>query len=221
MNIEEDVFKKSKFDENRLIKYGFTKNKNKFILYKNIMNDSFRVEIHIEENNVKSKIIDLSIDDEYIAYRIEEQTGEFVSSVRNELKNILLDIKDNCTISNSFIFDQTNRIIKFIFEKYHDNPLFLWEDNESAVFKNRRNAKWYGIIMSVDKSKLDKTKSGLVEIMNLKLDDMVASLLEYPGYYQAYHMNKKSWITIILDNTINDEIIKTLIIDSYNNVNKK
>lgn len=221
MNIEEDVFKKSKFDENRLIKYGFTKNKNKFILYKNIMNDSFRVEIHIEENNVKSKIIDLSIDDEYIAYRIEEQTGEFVSSVRNELKNILLDIKDNCTISNSFIFDQTNRIIKFIFEKYHDNPLFLWEDNESAVFKNRRNGKWYGIIMSVDKSKLDKTKSGLVEIMNLKLDDMVESLLEYPGYYQAYHMNKKSWITIILDNTINDEIIKTLIIDSYNNVNKK
>jgi predicted DNA-binding protein (MmcQ/YjbR family) len=221
MNIEADIFKKSKFDENKLIKYGFTKNKNKFTFCKNIMNDSFRVEIYIEDNNVKSKIIDLSFDEEYIAYKIEEQTGEFVSSVRNELKNILLDIKNNCTISNSFIFDQTNRITKFINEKYHDNPLFLWEDNDAGVFKNKRNGKWYGIIMSVDRSKLDKTKSGIVEVINLKLDDMVESLLEYPGYYQAYHMNKKSWITIILDDTIDDEIIKTLIMDSYNIVNRK
>ncbi|MBP3799889.1 MAG: MmcQ/YjbR family DNA-binding protein, partial [Bacilli bacterium] len=41
------------------------------------------------------------------------------------------------------------------------------------------------------------------------------SLLKKKGYYEAYHMNKKSWITIILDDTVSDNDIKKLIDNSY------
>ena len=90
-----------------------------------------------------------------------------------------------------------------------------------CVFKNLNNNKWYGIIMNVDRSKLDSSKSGEVEIINLKIDsDKIKELLFQEGYYEAYHMNKKYWISIILDDSISDENIEQLIIESYNNIIK-
>ena len=49
---------------------------------------------------------------------------------------------------------------------------------------------------------------------------MIKELINIDGFYKAYHMNKKSWISIILDNTLDNEIIYSLIDQSYNNVNK-
>ena len=36
------------------------------------------------------------------------------------------------------------------------------------------------------------------------------------GFYPAYHMNKKSWITVVLDETLKDATIMELIEKSYN-----
>lgn len=41
------------------------------------------------------------------------------------------------------------------------------------------------------------------------------------GIYIAYHMNKKNWVSIILDDTLTDNEIISLIDISYNNSNKK
>ena len=40
--------------------------------------------------------------------------------------------------------------------------------------------------------------------------------MEKNGYYPAYHMNKKNWISIILDDNLSDEDIIDLISKSYN-----
>ena len=51
-----------------------------------------------------------------------------------------------------------------------------------------------------------------VEILNVKLDkDKIQNLLKIKGFYSAYHMNKKSWITMILDETLDDNTIMELI----------
>ena len=62
-----------------------------------------------------------------------------------------------------------------------------------------------------------------VEVINLKLsEEKISQLLNKKGFYKAYHMNKKKWITIILDNTIEDEEIIAYIKESYNlTCNKK
>ena len=51
-------------------------------------------------------------------------------------------------------------------------------------------------------------------------EDMIKELIKINGFYRAYHMNKKSWISVILDDTLDNEIIYSLIDQSYNNVNK-
>ncbi len=214
--MEKEIFKKSEIDTNKLIKYGFIKENNKYVYMKNILNNSFEIIIIVENNNVKGKIIDKEINEEYLSFRIENQVGEFVSKVRDEYISLLEDIKNKCTMTKSFIYNQSNRIAQKIKELYNDEPEFLWEDNTSAVFRNKNNKKWYGIIMNINKNKLDEEDKD-VEVLNIKLNEkLIEDLLKKKGFYKAYHMNKKYWISIILDDEVPDEEIINLIQESYN-----
>ena len=69
--------------------------------------------------------------------------------------------------------------------------------------------------MDIDKSKIIKEMKGKIEVINLKLDKYVNDYLKENGVYQAYHMNKKNWVSIILDDTLTDEYIYRLIDISY------
>ncbi len=53
--------------------------------------------------------------------------------------------------------------------------------------------------------------------LNLKCDPEKAALLreQYTSITPGYHMNKKHWNTIIIDGTIDDDIIYNLIDHSY------
>lgn len=214
--IEEEIFKKCIFQEPKLLSYGFQKKKDLLEYKKNILEGEFEVILTIQNNKLQGKIIEKEFQEEYLNYRIETQIGEFVSKVREEYRNILEDIKQKCTIENTFVFPQSNRIKEWIKETYGDPPEFLWEeDDKDGVFRNKENKKWYGIIMYINKNKLDK-EDKKVEVMNVKLPpEMIDELVKKKGYYRAYHMNKKYWISFILDETIPDEELHKLIDISY------
>lgn len=216
--MEEEIFKKCIILPEKLLEYGFTKKDKILFLEKEILNNEFKIVISYD-NKIEGKIIDQSTNEEYINYRIETYTGEFVNKIRNEYISLLKDIKAKCTIKNDFIYNQTNRISKLIYDEYHDNPLFLWND-DNAVFRNKDNNKWYGIIMPINKNKISN-EDKKVEVMNVKLPpDKIKELLNNKGYYPAYHMNKKYWITITLDDTISDNEIFSLVKISYSYTEK-
>ena len=217
MNIEEEIFKKSYVDINELISFGFKKDNDKYTYSKKILDDNFEVIVTFDKNSkISGKIIDLEMDEEYITFRNLDNNGSFVNTIRDEYINILNEIKDKCCISNYYIFSQSNRVTKYIMSKYKDNPEFLWDKYPGCgIFRNKRNKKWYAAILNVDRSKITKG-SGEIEVLDIKLsEDMVNSLLKENNYYEAYHMNKKSWITIILDDSLSDEIVFSLIDISY------
>ena len=69
--------------------------------------------------------------------------------------------------------------------------------------------------MYIDVSKIDNG-IGKVEVINIKLGrEKIQKLLNNKGFYPAYHMNKKDWITIILNDTLKDNDIIALIDESY------
>ena len=74
--------------------------------------------------------------------------------------------------------------------------------------------------MNIDRSKLNSNETGEIEVLNVKLDDKVQNYLGAKGIYQSYHLSKKSWISIILDNTLSDEKIMELVDLSHDNVRK-
>lgn len=54
--------------------------------------------------------------------------------------------------------------------------------------------------------------------INIKVDPEVGVELRerYPAVKEAYHMNKRHWITVVMDGSIPDRTISAWIINSYN-----
>lgn len=217
MNIEDEIFKKTRLNEDKLLSYGFKKEGDLYLYSETILNNSFRVDIEVDkEGKVKGRVIELEFNEEYKNFRIESATGEFVSLVRDEFTRILNDIRDKAFDKSYFIGRQANRIAKLIYDKYKDLPDYPFNDDDiSAVFRNPLNEKWYGLIMNIKKSKLDFGDEK-VDILDLKLDEKkIKELINQKGFYKAYHMNKEKWITIILDDTLKDEEVMKYIIESH------
>jgi len=224
MKIESEIFKKSIPDYKKIIQYGFVEQKDRYVFEQTFFNGEFVAKVEILKNGkIIGKVYDFENKEEYLPLRLETPQGAFVNEVKTEYKKILKEICQNCFSKNLFIYPQTNRIASLILEKYNDAPVFMWEKFPGfGIFKNPNNGKWYGAIMNIDRSKFDRTKSGEIELINIKLDkSKIQELLTKDGFYQAWHMNKKSWITIALDETISDEDIMKYIEESHSFTVKK
>lgn len=209
---------------NKLVKYGFTKQRNTYVYKTKIYNDQFEVIVTFSNDNNTSMLVDLATEEEYILVDIEDLAGEFVGKVREEYNNKLQDIINKCTDSNVFKGNQTKDVIKYIKEKYNDDLEFLWEKyDNNAIWRNKINNKWYALLLTVteDKLKIDSNKE--IEIIDLMYQkDKIKEIVDNKRIYPGYHMNKKSWITIILDGTLDSDEIFQLIDNSYNiSVKKK
>ena len=217
MSIESEVFKKCIPNDKKIVKYGFEKCNNEYKISKNFLNNTFRADITIDNNGqVEGRVIEIELDEEYTNFRIEGLAGEFINKVREGYKSVLQDIANKCFEKEYFIFEQTNRITKLINKKYEVIPEFLWEKFPGyGVFRNKISNKWFGIVMNIDKSKIISEKSGEIEVLNVKLDDKVGNYIDTKGIYPSYHLSKKSWVSIILDDALPDSKIMDLIDISY------
>jgi Uncharacterized protein conserved in bacteria len=101
-------------------------------------------------------------------------------------------------------------LIEYITETYDSNAEFPWvRYPDYIVFRHSSNQKWFALVMTVVKEKLGLSGSGTLDILNVKCDPiMITSLREELGFYPAYHMSKANWISIILDGSVSDDIIK-------------
>lgn len=121
-------------------------------------------------------------------------------------------------------FPLIKKIYEYVKEKYSTSPEFLWKKYpHNSVFRCSHNKKWYGVILTVKKEKLDFKSKDVTCILNIKIDDPVYLnfLLKKDSYFKAYHMNKNNWISILLDGTVPLKDIKSLIDLSYNVVSEK
>ena len=61
-----------------------------------------------------------------------------------------------------------------------------------------------------------------VDVINLKLaPDEIKSLIDFKTFFPAYHMNKKYWITVLLNRDLGEEKLFSLIKKSYDIVKNK
>lgn len=112
-------------------------------------------------------------------------------------------------------------IFEWVKETYGTEPDYPWND-WNAVLRHKDNNKWYGVVMEVAESKLGLTGDKIVDLLNVKCDPiLIGSLRQQKGYFPAYHMNKDSWISILLDVSVPSDEIKNLIEMSYNLTKKR
>jgi len=219
MTIEENIFKRSIVDFSKLPAYGFVKSADTYVYTQTFMHGDFKAMINIDkQGNISGEVYETDSDDIYFPLRVESMAAGFVGEVRAEYEKILHEIKEHCCQNRYFISPQSNRLTQKIFSRFADEPTFPWDTFDGyGVFKNPQNNKWYALVMNIDRSKLDKQLSGEVEVVNLKVKpDKMADLLTQKGFYPAYHMNKKNWITIVLDDRVADKLLFALLQESHN-----
>ena len=110
------------------------------------------------------------------------------------------------------------KVYQYVKKKYGNEPEYLWlRFPDYAVFRHEDNRKWYGLIMDVPRKYLGLPGEGRVDILNVKLDDLLLAdmLVQREGYLRGYHLNRGNWISILLDGTVPEEEIEDMIDLSY------
>lgn len=212
-------FKNRKVIIENLIPNGFIKKDDTYIYEKDILNNEFKVVITIPNTlEITSKVIELSLNDEYLLVDVPSASGEFVGKVKEEYDKVINEIITKCTTLEVFKNDYTKEVIKYVKDKYNDDLEFLWvKFDNNAVWRNKKNNKWYAAILIVKEEKLGLSGNNEIEIIDLMYaKDQIEKIIDHKKIFPGYHMNKKSWITIKLDGSMPLEELYKLLDNSYN-----
>ena len=212
-----EIFDKNIFNSKLAIAYGFSKVGNYYILQSDIDVENFNVIVKIGKDSFEVNVIELPFSEEYILFNVLDSNGKFVSKIRKKVNELIEDIVKSCFTS----LDYRKILLDYVREKYGTIPEEPWEDNNHATIKTTNSKKWYGIFMSVSYKTLGLDKSGKIDILNVKLNpELIESLIDKKHFFPAYHMNKKYWISIVLDSDVDLNLVKSLIDESFKLVEK-
>ena len=214
-------FKAYQFNSKKAKEYGFVENQGVWTFSSTILQGDFFMIVTVEDGVLGFQVYDQETGDLYPQVHMESMRGTFVGSVREACLEVLYDIRKACFEVQEFLCTQTKRIMTHVQENYEDQLEYLWEKSpDTAVLRHDDNQKWYAVLMKISWEKLDKSREGQVEVVNLK-HDQVADLLVEKGIYPAFHMNKRYWISLPLDDTLSDEQVLELFERSWFLTSKK
>lgn len=212
---------KASFVVSKLIAFGFEfDSQTSTYLYKSKASDfNFEFRILIKDGEYSTKVYDLDSECEYLLHKSHQAQGEFVGRVREYLSNLENKIIKQCALDPMFNTVQATKIIERVQEKYHVKAEFLFgEDEPTAVFRKvvKEKPKWFAFISRCNRKTVTGTGEGKIEILNLRLEASdVDTLITHEHIHRGYHMNKKYWLTIELDTTVDTDMIYALLDKSY------
>ncbi len=210
-----NFFKDKKANISKLDKYGFVDG----IYTTEIVDGEFVLNVKINSNNTVSTVLTEKDSNEiYTLHLVDYVQGKFVGRVKEEYEQVLSDIAEKCFENNIFKFEYSKLVINYAKEKYNDDVEYLWKKfPDNAVCRRKDNKKWYFAILTVGKDKLGFKSKEKVEVIDLRAStEEIEKIVDNKKYFNGYHMNKKHWLTIILDGSVPiDEIYERIDI-SYN-----
>ena len=222
MRIEEEVFSHHSIVPEKLFAYGFSSEGDRLVYSRELPDDGMKIIVEYD-GTINGRIIDLSLNDEYTAFRVEGAMG-YSAQIRQKYIGLLTEIRNYCCKNQYFKTPQAQRVSDHIFEAYGSSPEFLWPNIPSyAAFRQVGKKKWFAVMGSVPLNKVNREAQSIqpVEVINVKVDqDRIGDFLAQAGIYEAFHMNKRCWVSIILNDTLPDDAIHRMIDDSYRNIQR-
>jgi len=210
-----DIFKNKKANSQKLAKFGFVDKE----YSTDILDGSFSLTVKIAKNNeVQTELIEKDTGELYTLHLVEYVQGSFVGKVKREYENILTEIAEKCFEQDVFKSKQSKLVIEYVKDKYGDELEYLWKKfPDNAICRRKDNKKWYLAILTVAKNKFGFETNEKIEIIDLRATtEEIEKFIDNKKYFAGYHMNKKHWLTIILDGSVPIKEIYDRIDISYN-----
>ena len=213
-----NFIKDKKIDFKKLEEFGFELIDNSYYYHTSLLKNQFKMSVKISlDNSIFTEIIDIETNEAYILHLLEMKRSGYSEKVYKAYSEILAKIQKECFEDEIFKANYTKEIVAYIKNKYGDELEFLWEKSpKNAVVRRKSSKKWYAVILTVSKRKLNLDSDEIIEVINLhNTVEEIKKLIDNKKYFPAYHMNKKYWCTICLDGTVELEEIYKLIDISY------
>ncbi len=214
----DNIFDNYSVNKKALSDYGFIKMKDGYCLKKDLENFDFYVKFIIGNNTFDVKVFEAN-GEEYLPFYIKKAGGSYSKKIKEAVELMINDIICHC-------FESINireELLRYLKKKYDTNPNYPWKsDPTSITLKTNETNKWYGLIMNIPYKSLKIEKEGKIDVLNVKNKPAkIEHLIDFKHYFPAYHMNKKYWISILLDSTIDLNSVINLLDESYEIVDLK
>ncbi len=217
-DIIHSIFKNKKVNIPKLLNCGFKTESSKYIYIKSLSQKELILTVTVNnKDEISANIIDSNFNEPYTLHLVDSAAGSFVGDVKRQYEEILTQIAMQCFDYDVFKSTQAKELIEYVKNTYKDDLEFLWKKfPNNAIWRRKDTGKWYGALLTVEKSKLGVKSEETVEIIDLRAEPQeIEVLINNQLYFPGYHMNKKHWYTIILDNSISTSEICRRIDDSY------
>lgn len=198
--------------------YGFCESRNGYT-YQQECNKTLYLKIEINDQRFRVNVYDKELNEEYIPFQLSSASGNFVTEIRKKVGIVVQDIIETCMTPIGL----RNEIFSHMKEAYQVEPEYPWDNQPTyAVFKIPESKKWFALMMRIPYRYLGMKKEGVIDVINLKVrPETIESLIDHESFFPAYHMNKKYWITVMLNQRVSFEKVINLIEESYLLVKKK
>ena len=213
-----NFIKNKKINFKKLEEFGFKLKDNSYYYQTSLLKNQFKMSVKISlDNSIFTEIIDTETNEAYILHLLEIKRSGYSEKVYKAYSEVLEKIKKECFEDEIFKANYTKEIVDYIKNKYGDELEFLWEKSpKNAVVRRKSSNKWYAVILTISKRKLNLNSDEIIEVINLhNIVEEIEKLIDNKKYFPAYHMNKKHWCTICLDGTVELKEIYKLIDVSY------
>ena len=205
-------------DCKRAIAYGFSRTEAGLELKKELPGVGLYAVFVIAGKSFEVNVFDADTDEEYLPFNVLDNSTGFVTGIREQVEDLVQEIKEKCLLNSNMKL----RLMEYCERKFGTEPEAPWEDSPDAyTFKTAKRNKWYALFMTIPYKSLGLVAKGALDVVNIKLPpEKVLDLIDRVHFYPAYHMNKKHWITIVLDKEVDEPLVQQLLEESYGLVEK-
>lgn len=207
------VFREYVFKPEEATEYGFEVSDKKYVIRKPLPESGFYAVFRISERSFEAKVYEEPDGEEYLPFDVGIDSGGFVSTIRSYVDDAVEDIVRKCFA----LADIKALLLEYVREKYGTIPEAPWGYlEEYHTLNTAKRHKWYGLFMLIPYRYLGVDREGRINVLNLKVrTEDIPGIIDHIHYFPAYHMNKKHWISILLDRDADVAEIKKLLDESY------
>ena len=213
-------FENKRVNMSKLSQFGFEPNQGGRYQFRTlIMQGQFELTLTLNvDDGLNTELTDTSTGEAYVLHLAPRAQGQFVGQVVQAYQDVLHKVEQDCYDNDVFKSSQERNLITQIKDLYGDELEFLWSKFlQNAVWRRADTHKWYGALLTVTTDKLalpGATHTVTVLDLRARPNDLV-TLIDGQHYLPGYHMNKKHWYSIVLDDTVPLATIMERVRDSY------
>lgn len=206
----QEIFDKYLFRSEKALEYGFEHREEGYCLERELEDPNFSISIRIDRDRMELRVYEVG--EEYLPFFVRSAEGGFVTQIREEVDRLIEDMVAHC-------FEPTHlreKLLDYVLEKHRSIPDYPWDDLSYCTIRTPKAKKWYGIFMHIKYRALGIDRDGKVDVLNVKADPKrIPERIDRKHYFPAYHMNKKHWLSIVLDSSTDILEVQELLDQSY------